>query len=306
MLSSINDLIRMANDLDNPKKMAVVFAHDEPVIDAVKQATDHGVIHPVLIGDKEKITALIKTKDMKAPFDIIDETDATKATRIAMHMVNDGDCDIVMKGLIDTHDLLKGVVSSDYGIKKSPLLSHVGIVSYPTLDRILFASDGAMNIEPDVWQKIRIIENAVFLAKTLGYANPKVGLVSSVEKVNPKIKSTVEAKEIVDHYNNDDEEGFVIDGPFAVDNLVSMESKEHKNITSDVAGVADILIFPNLDAGNIFYKTSVFLANGESAGIVVGAKVPIVLTSRADSAKAKFNSIMLAAVMSDGLSDSDD
>jgi phosphate butyryltransferase len=206
-----------------------------------------------------------------------------------------------MKGLIDTKVLLKGVVNSDYGIKDAKLLSHVGIVSYPTHDKVLFATDGAMNISPDVSQKIMIIEAAVKLAKSLGYDKPKVGLVSAVEKVNPKILSTVEAKEIVDYYQ-DKKIDFYIDGPFAVDNLVSMESVKQKNITSIVGGDADILVFPNLDAGNIFYKTSVFLANGKSAGIVLGAKVPIVLTSRADSAEAKLNSILLAVLNHDGLS----
>ena len=147
----------------------------------------------------------------------------------------------------------------------------------------------------------KALEAAVELAKTLGYVLPKVGIVSAVEKVNPKIESTMDAKKIVEYYQ-DKEIDFLIDGPFAVDNLVSMESVEHKGIKSEVAGVCDILLFPNLDGGNIFYKTSVFLANGKSAGIIMGAKVPIVLTSRADTAEAKLNSILLAVVNKNGLS----
>jgi phosphate butyryltransferase len=157
-----------------------------------------------------------------------------------------------------------------------------------------------MNIAPDYEQKILIIDAAVKLAKTLGYDCPKVGLVSAVEKVNPKIESTIDAQKIVDFYK-DKEINFLIDGPFAVDNLVSMESVEHKGIKSSVAGLCDILVFPNLDGGNIFYKTCVFLAKGKSAGLILGAKVPIVLTSRADTAEAKLNSILLAVVNKDGL-----
>jgi phosphate butyryltransferase len=158
-----------------------------------------------------------------------------------------------------------------------------------------------MNISPNVEQKIMIIEAAVKLAKSLGYDKPKVGIVSAVEKVNPKIASTLDAKEIVEYYRDKDID-FYVDGPFAVDNLVSMDSVKQKQITSIVGGDADILVFPNLDGGNIFYKTSVFLAGGKSAGLVLGAKVPIVLTSRADTAEAKLNSIILAVLNHEGLS----
>ena len=300
MLKSVDSLKIMAQKV-NRKKIAVVFAHDQHVIEAIKEASDLGIVDPVLIGKKKEIEELINEIKLQEPYEIIDCEDGEKATKIAMDLVNENKVDILMKGLIDTKILLKGVVNSDYGIKDAKLLSHVGIVSYPTHDKVLFATDRAMNISPDVNQKIMIIEAAVKLAKSLGYDKPKVGLVSAVEKVNPKILATVEAKEIVDYYQ-DKNIDFYIDGPFAVDNLVSMESVKQKNITSIVGGDADILVFPNLDAGNIFYKTSVFLANGKSAGSVLGAKVPIVLTSRADSAEAKLNSILLAVLNHDGLS----
>jgi phosphate butyryltransferase len=300
MLRSVDELRILAEKV-NRKKIAVVFAHDDHVISAIKDASDLGIIEPILIGEKLKIEELIKEFKLLPPYSIIDEPDGEIATKIAMDLVNDQQVDLLMKGLIDTKILLKGVVNNDYGIKDAKLLSHVGIVSYPTYHKVLFASDGAMNITPNVEQKILIIEAAVKLAKSLGYKMPKVGLVSAVEKVNPKIQSTVDAKAIVDYYK-DKEIDFLIDGPFAVDNLVSMDSVKQKGITSPVGGDCDILIFSNLDAGNIFYKTSVFLANGKSAGVILGAKVPIVLTSRADSAEAKLNSILLAVLNHDGLS----
>lgn len=299
MLRNLEDLRNAAKNA-KIKRMAVVFAHDSHVIEAVKDACDYGIIEPILIGNGEIIQSLIKEYGLQKPYTVIDENNPEKATKIAMDMVNDGSVDIVMKGLIDTKIVLKGVVNSTYGIKDAKLLSHVGLVEYPNLDRILFATDGAMNINPDYEQKIMIIEAAVKLAKTLGYKQPKVGIVSAVEKVNPKIASTIDAQKIVAYYQ-DKSIDFIIDGPFAVDNLVSMESVKQKGIKSKVAGVCDILLFPNLDGGNIFYKTSVFLAGGKSAGIVMGAKVPIVLTSRADSAEAKLNSILLAVVNKDGL-----
>lgn len=281
--------------------MAVVFAHDEFVIKAVQEAMKLGVVKPVLIGIKPEIDQIIAKLGLIGDYTIIDQSDPETATKIAMDMVSSGDADIVMKGLIDTKILLKGVVNKEYGIRQAKLLSHVGMVSYPNFDRVLFATDGAMNILPTVEEKILIVENAVSLAHSLGYDNPYVGIVSSVEKVNPKIPSTVDSQAIIDHYASNPRSGFTIDGPFAIDNLVSLDSVKHKNLTSPVAGRADILLFPDLDAGNIFYKTSVFLADGTSAGLVIGAKVPIVLTSRADSAEAKLYSILLAVVNQDGL-----
>lgn len=298
MLRSLGDL-RSAAKKAKIKKMVVVFAHDDHVIEAVKSAVDYGIIEPILIGKAKEIKELMVEFNLDKGV-IIDEPDPVLATKIAMDMINNEEADIVMKGLIDTKILLKGVVNKEYGIRDAKLLSHVGIVEYPTMDRVLFATDGAMNITPDYEQKILIIEAAVKLAKSLGYTQPKVGIVSAVEKVNPQIESTLDAQKIVEYYQDKDID-FLVDGPFAVDNLVSMDSVRHKGIKSPVAGVCDILVFPNLDGGNIFYKTSVFLGQGKSAGIIMGAKVPIVLTSRADTSEAKLNSIILAVVNKDGL-----
>ncbi len=278
-----------------PQRMAVVFPHDLFVMEAVLDAYKAGVVKPILIGDQYIISELLEQfNDIK----IIHEKDPLKASRIAMDLVNTEQADIIMKGLIDTHYLLKAVVNDQFGIKKSKLLSHVGLVSYSDFNRVLFITDGAMNIAPNVNDKIHIIENVIFLAHALGDDRPKVGLVSAVEKVNPKMQSTVDAKEILSHYKKNENLSFDIDGPFAIDNLVSLESVLHKGLSGPVAGNANILVFPNIESGNVFYKTSVFLAHAESAGIVMGAKVPIVLTSRADTKEAKLNSIYLAVVIS--------
>ena len=292
MLHNFLELQSMAKK-QQPKRMAVVFPHDLNVMDAVIETYHQAMVKPILIGDESVIHQLIDIGDMT----VIHETDPTKAAKIAMNLVNNHQADIIMKGLIDTHHLLKAVVNDQYGIKKAPLLSHVGLVQYPDFDRILYVTDGAMNIAPSVNDQIAIIENAVELAHRLGDERPKVGLVSAVEKVNPKMQSTVTAQAIVDYYK-DKNIRFDIDGPFAVDNLVSLESVKHKGLTGPVAGYANILVFPNIESGNVFYKTSVFLAHATSAGIVLGAKVPIVLTSRADAKQAKLNAIYLSVVMS--------
>lgn len=278
-----------------PKNIAVVFPHDQYVMDAIVETYKMGVIKPILIGDQYKISELIKHYNHVT---IINEADPKKASRIAMDLVNNGEADIVMKGLIDSHYLLKAVVNDQYGIKDASLLSHVGLLTFPDFDRMLFVTDGAMNIAPTINEKIAIINHAVSLVQKLGDDHPKVGLVSAIEKVNKKMQSTVDAKTILEHYRNQSDLTFDIDGPFAVDNLVSMDAVLHKGITGPVAGKCNILVFPQIESGNVFYKTSVFLAHAASAGIVLGAKVPIVLTSRADTIAAKVNSIYLAVVIS--------
>jgi len=302
MLERTADLFQRTAGLP-PKRLAVACAHDEFVIDAVAMAAKLGLIIPILIGRLPEIADLACRFKLTKPFDILDCPDDEQAVRMAVDLVRTGEADILMKGLVDTKVLLKAVVNSDWGIKDAPLLSHVGMVSVPLVPRVLFATDGAMNIAPGVGEKILMIENAVKLAKALGYTRPKVGLVSSVEKVNPKISSTVEADEVKKAFADRGDVGFDVDGPFAIDNLVSAASVKHKGLTGPVAGQADILVFPNLDGGNIFYKTAVFLAGAEAAGLVIGAKVPIVLTSRADAPETKLNSIALAVVYGHGLSD---
>jgi phosphate butyryltransferase len=301
MLKNLDSLVKLALG-KQPKTLVVVHADDEFVMDAVCQATRLGMIKPILIGDQAKIKELLTLNKITTGYEIIHETNDDIEVRLAMDLINQGKADILMKGLLDTKVLLKGVVNSEFGIKKYKLLSHVGMVEFPHLDRILFATDGAMNIQPSIEEKILLIENAVHLTKALGYEQPKVGLVSAVEKLNPKIISTVEAESIKAYYYDHPQTEFLIDGPFAIDNLVSMASVHHKGLGGLVAGKADILVFPNLDGGNIFYKTSVFLGLAKAAGIIIGAKVPIVLTSRADDSDTKLNSIALAVGYSHGLS----
>jgi len=301
MLKNLDSLVKFAK-LAKRMTMVVIHADDEFVMSAVCQAMHLGLISPILIGDEAKIQELLKHFKATEHAEIIHETNDEQEVKIAMGLINQGKAEILMKGLVDTKVVLKGVVNSDYGIKEAKLLSHVGLVSMPSLERVLFATDGAMNITPSVEEKILLIENAVKLAHALGYTQPKIGLVSAVEKLNPKILSTVEAEAIKEYYRMNPTNAFLIDGPFAIDNMVSMDSVHHKGLTGPVAGLADILIFPNLDAGNIFYKTCVFLGQAKAAGIIIGAKVPIVLTSRADDADTKLNSIALAVGYQHGLS----
>ena len=297
-MKNLNELISLANSL-NPKRLAVVSAEDEVVIEAVIRVVKDGIIKAIFIGDEEKIQKILEKYSLDDNnYQIINANTNTDAAKIAIKMIRDNEADFIMKGLLDTKVLLKEVVNSDTGIKKTRLLSHATVMSYPNFDRLIMMTDGAMNIEPNVEDKISIIENALSLSKSLGFVVPKVGMVSAVEKVNPKIKSTVDAEAIVKYYNEAKRDDLIIDGPFAIDNLVSLDASLHKGITSPVAGKCNILVFPDLVSGNVFYKTSVFLANAEAASIVLGATCPIVLTSRADSSDAKYYSILLGLVYS--------
>lgn len=294
-MKRLSDLYQMVQSIPK-QRLVVVGANDDPVIDAVLKAKELHVIDYILIGPKEDIETLLNERGVKAiEGEIIDIPDLEEASRVAVELIRLGQADILMKGLVDTKILLKAVVNKETGIRKNVVLSHVGLASYPNYDRVLYFSDGAMVIAPSVDDRLEMIKNALTLLVALGYEKPRIGLVSAVEKVNPKMQSTVDAAEIVAR-SHEIKGSFYIDGPFAIDNLVSIEAKVHKGIESEVAGLADLLIFPSIEAGNVFYKTSVFLAHAQTAGIILGAKAPIVLTSRADSAQAKLYSILLAAV----------
>jgi len=279
----------------NEKTIGIVFAHDEVVIEALKNASKCAKLNFILIGDEKQIKKMIEQYKLDN-CTVINEIDETKASDLAVRFAKSGQIDLIMKGLIDTKHVLKAVVNSENGIKEADLLSHVAVLQFKDREKFIIVSDAAMNITPDVKQKIEIINNAIWLTKKLGYSKPKVGLVSAVEKVNPKIKSTIDAQEIVSKLSS--QQNYLIAGPMAIDNLVSKESAKHKGIDNPVAGDADILIFDNLDGGNIFYKACVFLAHAIVAGTIVGAKVPIILTSRADSSESKLNSILLGLVLS--------
>jgi phosphate butyryltransferase len=296
MLKRLNDLFRMAASLP-VQRLAVAEAGDEAVLDAVHEAQATGLVAPILIGNEAAIREILAFRGYhEEAYQIIASESLEQSAAITVEMIRSQKADILMKGLLDTKVLLKAVVNKETGIRDAEILSHVAVFSYPDREKPLIASDCAMLIDPSVSEKAEIIRNAVSLAKTLGFTLQKVGIVSAVEKVNPKIQSTVDASELVSMYREGKFTDCIVDGPFAIDNLVSESAARHKQIESPVAGSADILVFPDLDAANVFYKTSVFLAKAEVAGLIIGAKAPIVLTSRADSSQSKLSSILLALV----------
>jgi phosphate butyryltransferase len=295
IFKTLNDLVGLALQKDR-RKLVVAVAQDEEVLLAVKAASEAGLVAPILVGDQLGITAAAAKSGLDiSRLEIISIPDPWQACKYAVRRVAEKKADILMKGLVSTGLFLKAILDKENGLMNEGLLSHVAFFESPYYHKILCVTDAAMNISPDIQEKTGIINNAVKVYHRLGIALPKVGILAAVETVNPKMEATVHASMLVAMQKRKQIEGCVIDGPLALDNAISMEAAHHKGIVSDVAGDADILLVPDLNAGNILYKALIFLGGSVTAAMVVGAGVPVVLTSRADSDKSKFLSIALAA-----------
>ena len=297
MIKSFEDLKVLAKEKCK-KRLSVAVAEDKPVLEAVKAAMDLNIVEPILVGNKEKIVEISDEISLDlSKAEVIDEKDGILAAREATRLVSSNKADILMKGLIDTSIIMKQVLDKEIGLRAGKIISHAAVFHVNTYHKIFIVTDAAMNISPDLDQKREIIENAVELAHSLGIANPKVAVIAAKEKVSTKMEATVHAKELADMNREGLVKGCIVEGPFALDNAISKEAAVHKGIESTVAGDADILLVPDIDAGNVLYKSLTFLAGAKSAGIILGAEAPIVLTSRADNQEAKLNSIILGIML---------
>ncbi len=297
VLKSLNDIVELAKAKEK-RRLAVAAAADRPVLEAVKKAYETGIIVPILVGNKNEIEKI--SKEIKfdlTNIEIYEEDDPAKASILAVSLIKDGKAEILMKGLVSTAPLLKAVLDKENGLRKGATLSHFALIESPYYHKLIGVTDAAMNIAPEFTEKVDIVNNAVEVFHRLGNKNPKVAIIGPLEIVNPKIESTSHAAMLTVMNNRGQIKGCIIDGPFAIDNAVSKEAADHKGIHSDVAGDADILVTPELNSGNVLYKTLMFLGGCTSAAVIMGAKVPIVLTSRADTDKSKMMSIALAAAM---------
>lgn len=296
MIKSLSSMLEKAKQR-GPKTVSVAGAADDVVLKSVKQANDEGFAKFILVGDEKKIRELSSSVGLDvSAMEIIDEPDPRQASIKAVNLVVEKKADVVMKGMVSTPDILKAVLGSELRDKDS-LISHVAVFEPSGYGRLILLTDVAMNISPDLNQKIQLIKNAVKVAKALEIDNPKVALLSSVETVSDKIPSTTDAAIIAKMADRGQIKGALIDGPFGLDNAVSMESAQHKGIKSPVAGQADILVVPDIVSGNVLYKSIGFFANLTVAGIIVGSKVPVILVSRADSEQSKMFSIALGVLM---------
>ena len=282
------------------KRIAVAAAQEHTALEAAVDAWRHGLAEPVLVGDLEAMDAIAAELKLDlSPFEKIEEKDFARAAAKAVELVRTGKADMLMKGLLDTSILLKAAFNKETGINAGRLASHVAVMETAHYHKLFLVTDAAINIAPDVPAKIDIIANAVQVARAIGVEIPKVALLAAVEKVNyDKMPCTVDAAVIAQMNRRGQVKGCVVDGPLALDNAVSAESAKIKKIVSEVAGDADILVVPDIEAGNVLYKSLLDLGGAKGAGLVMGAAKPIVLTSRADTAETKLASIALAALAS--------
>jgi phosphate butyryltransferase len=295
MVKHLQELVEIAKS-KKTRKLVLAAAGDEDALLAVKNATINGIIEPILIGDMQKITAIAKHINFDiSGLETYNEEDKVEASMKACLMIKEGKAEILMKGNVGTGTLMKAVLNKETGLRNGDTLSHMAVFESPYYHKLLGVTDAAMNVSPDLETKIAIIKNAVEVFHKLDCPNPKVAIVGSVETVNPRMEATMHAATISMMNYRKQIRGCVIDGPLAIDNAVSRKSADLKDITSDVAGDVDIIIAPDIDSGNILYKTLNFLGGAVSAAVIMGAKVPIVLTSRSDSDRSKFLSIALAA-----------
>ncbi|KZZ86217.1 phosphate butyryltransferase [Bacillus sp. SJS] len=277
------------------KRVAIAAAEDHEVIEMIRKALELGLAEFILFGDEMKIYALLEGKiGTSHSIRIVHAQSPKTAAEMAVKAVRSKEADVLMKGGLPTAVLLKEVLNKEYGLRTGSVLSHVAVFDIPSMDRLLFLTDVAMNMQPDLQQKLQITSNAVMVANRLGVANPKVAPIAAVEVVNPSMQATLDAAVLTQMNRRGQIEGCLIDGPMALDVAVSNEAAIHKGIESEVAGQADILLMPNIEAGNVFYKSLTYFAQAKVGGLIAGAKAPIILTSRSDTAESKLYSLALA------------
>ncbi|MCA1949420.1 MAG: bifunctional enoyl-CoA hydratase/phosphate acetyltransferase [Treponema sp.] len=302
-MKSIAELIQKAKSLsaENGRvRIAVAAAQDEEVLVAVEAARKDGFADAVLIGNTGQIESIARAQNIDlSPYTLVDEPDIVRSAALAVDYVRQGKAAFVMKGILDTSVLLKAVLNKETGLNAGRLVSHVGVAESANYHKLFLMTDAAINIAPTLQEKLDIIRNAVDCARALGIETPKVALLAAVEKVNSdKMPCTVDAAILTQMNRRGQIKDCIVDGPLALDNAISAESARIKKIESPVAGDADILVAPDIEAGNILYKAVIDLGGAKGAGLVMGAGAPVVLTSRADSAETKHASIALAVLVS--------
>lgn len=302
MKHGFNDIIDKVTALPM-KKVAIAAAQDEAVLEAVREAKKRGIAEAILVGDEAKIRAIAAEMNMDlSEYEIIDEPDMAQAALVAVKLAHDGKVDMYMKGLVDTKNFLKSVLDKEVGLRTGNPLSHVAVFEVPGIEQLLFLTDVAFMTYPTLEDKANIINNTVPVAKACGVECPKVAPLAAVEVVNPKMEATVEAAELTRMNKEGIIKDCIVDGPLSLDLAIDPEAAKHKGATDRaIQGDADILLFPDIHAGNMVYKAIVHMTDMKNGCILTGTKVPVILTSRSDSFETKVNSIALAAVVAEEL-----
>lgn len=302
MSKQFDDLLKKVSTCSK-KTVSVAVAQDDAVLEAVKAAKERGIADAILVGDEKKIREIAATLDMDlSDYEIINVEDMQEAALKAVSLVHDGKADMYMKGLIDTKGFLRSVLDKEVGLRTGKPLSHVCVFEVKGYDRLLFLSDVAFMPYPTLEDKANIIANTVEIVHACGIPNPKVAPLAAVEVVNPKMPVTVEAAELTRMCEEGKITGCIVDGPLSLDLAIDPEAAKHKGATDrKIQGDADVLLFPDIHAGNLVYKCLVHTAEVKNGNILTGTKAPVILTSRSDDFETKVNSIALAAVVAEEL-----
>ena len=298
MINKLDDMLKKLKG-DKRVNLSVAAAHDEEVLLAIKSAVEMEIITPILIGEENKIREISKEINFYlSKFKIINKETIEECAEIAVKLVSSGEVDFVMKGLLDTSVILKAVLNKEWGLRTDSLLSHVMVYEVPSYDKLLVTTDGGMNIAPDYDQKVKILKNAIEATKPLGLKHIKVACLAAKEKVNSKMQATVDARALQEAGERGEfGKDVTVEGPLAFDLAVSKEAAKVKGFKSKVSGETDIMLMPTIEVGNGIGKALTYFAGAKSAGIIMGAKAPIVLVSRADSHESKLYSIAYGALI---------
>ncbi|NPA37871.1 MAG: bifunctional enoyl-CoA hydratase/phosphate acetyltransferase [Chlorobi bacterium] len=295
MFRTLDDLQRVIRDRKTKKRLVLAVSQDSQSLGAINDTYKAGIIEPVLIGSRKHTEQLIEDGGYDlSGVTIIDESNQEKAVEKAVRMVHNHEADILMKGKVPTPVLLRGVLNKEWGLRTGRLLSHFALFEVNTYHKLIAVTDVAMNIAPNLSDKIQIVNNSVEFLNKMGIPKPKVAVLGAIEMVNENMQATLDAALLSKMNQRDQIKNCLIDGPLAFDNAISFESAKHKGIKSEVAGDTDLLLMPDIEVGNVLYKSLVFFAKAKVASVILGAAAPIVLTSRSDSEESKFNSILLA------------
>lgn len=300
MKQGFDDIIAKVKECGK-KTVAVSVAQDSAVLEAVKAAKERDIADAILVGDEAKIREIASSINMDLEgYEIIDEPDMIQASLKAVKLAHEGKADMYMKGLIDTKNFLKSVLDKEVGLRTGGVLSHVCVFEIPGIDHLLFLTDVAFMTYPTLEDKVNIIKNTLPVCRACGIENPKVAPLAAVEVVNPKMPATVDAAELTRMCEEGELTGCIVDGPLSLDLAIDAEAAKHKGATNrKIQGDADVLLFPDIHAGNLVYKAIVHMTKMKNGCILTGTKVPVILTSRSDTFETKVNSIALAAVVSE-------
>ncbi|HRD50518.1 MAG: phosphate acetyltransferase [Candidatus Competibacter sp.] len=294
---SYERLIALCKTL-TPTPTAVAHPCDETSLKGAVEAAELGILQPILVGPQARIKAIAAQFQLDlSGYEIVDAPHSHAAAERAVQLAREGKAEMLMKGSLHTDELMGAVVATATGLRTERRISHAFIMDVPSLDRAIIVTDAAINIFPTLEDKMHIIQNAIDLAHALGFPQPKAAILSAMETVNPKVQSTVEAAALCKMADRRQITGGILDGPLALDNAINLKAAQIKQIDSPVAGYADILVVPDLEAGNMLAKSLSFMADADAAGIVLGARVPIILTSRADSVMTRLASCAVAALV---------